>query len=253
MTPNEIRKETLRLALKTNNGHLGSALSIVEILKVLYDNILKKDDIFILSKGHGCLSWYVILKEQGFDPDILKGHPDRDIKNGIVCTTGSEGHGLPIGVGIALSKKLKGELGKVYVLCGDGEFQEGTSWESLLFSSHHKLDNLVVIIDRNRYQALGKTEDILALNSLSNKITAFECECSVVDGHNIEKLINEFNINTSDTKVLITNTIKGKGISYMENTPMWHNHLPNKDELIIALGELECEENLQDGWLKELE
>ncbi|KKK81863.1 hypothetical protein LCGC14_2809120, partial [marine sediment metagenome] len=147
-TPKEIRREILEMAMETGINHIASSLSVVEILCVLF-SIAGDNDKIILSKGHGCLGYYILLQEKGYNPP-LKAHPDIDIKNGIECTTGSLGHGLPIAVGMALAKKIKKEEGNIYVLMGDGECQEGTTWESLLIAHQHKLDNLFLFVDYNR-------------------------------------------------------------------------------------------------------
>jgi len=238
MKPKQIRKRVLELALKYNHGHIAPALSIIEILVSLYSNILKDNDIFILSKGHGCLSWYAILQELGLRPDASKGHPDIDPSNGIFCSTGSLGHGLPIGVGAAFANKLMNKDGRVYVLMSDGECQEGSTWESLLFANQHKLDNIVIVIDINNLQALGETKDILNLEPLKDKFKSFGCEVVSVDGHNVENLTKAFLLQINKPLVILARTIKGKGISYMEGRSEWHNRIPNSEELKIAYEEL---------------
>lgn len=239
MNSKDIRKKTLDLIVEYGEGHPGGAFSCIEILIALYDHILRKNDIFILSKGHACQALFVVLREKGYNPTI-SGHPDIEIEQGIPCTTGSLGHGLPIGVGIAIAKKLKKEPGHVYILISDGECQEGTTWESLMIASHHKLDNLTVIIDRNRIQALGKTENILDIEDLAEKFNAFRCYTQRInDGHKIECLLSGFKNKTNgQPRAIIVNTIKGKGVSYMENDPKWHARLPTEEELKIAHEEL---------------
>ena len=182
-----LRRETFDLAIEHNAGHLASAFSIIEILIAL-DEVLKEHDKFILSKGHGCLSFYIALRHKGFNP-IISEHPDIQVEQGIECTTGSLGHGLPIGLGMAFAKKFKKDDGRIYVLMSDGECQEGTTWESLLLASHHKLDNLVSIVDHNKLQALGRIEEILSLGNLMDKFTAFGCDVSEVDGHSPTEII----------------------------------------------------------------
>ena len=149
----ELRKKTLDLAVEKGEGHLGGSFSEIEILISLYKEVLKDEDKFILSKGHCCYPLYLLLKEKGLNPKTSP-HPDIDIENGINCTTGSLGHGLPIGVGMAFARKIQKKSGRIYVLMGDGECQEGTTWESSLIASQHKLTNLTVIIDHNKLQAL---------------------------------------------------------------------------------------------------
>lgn len=216
-----IRKKVLDLGLKTGDGHLGGSFSEIEILMVLFDHILKEEDKFILSKGHACYPLYILLNEKGFNPEI-KGHPDIDIKNKIFCTTGSLGHGLPIGVGMALARKIKNKPGKIYILMGDGECQEGTTWESSLIVNHHNLNNLIVIIDSNKLQALDKIENILSFNKLKEKFESFGWYVTEVEGHDINELVKTLQKETQKPHLIIANTIKGKGVSYMENNPIWH-------------------------------
>ncbi|MEE9356503.1 MAG: transketolase [Methylococcaceae bacterium] len=234
----QIRRDTIRFSLDNGGYHFGGSFSIVEILIALYDYILTDDDKFILSKGHACWPWYVILRELGYDPK-LEGHPSRDPHNGIHCTTGSLGHGLPSGVGIALAKKLKGEKGKVHVLMGDGECQEGTTWESLLIAAHHKLDNLVVIVDKNGIQGSGFVNDVLPLPWFGNIACTIGWDIVSIDGHGIEEIRGAIEADRSKKpKLIIANTIKGKGVSYMENQPKWHACWPNPEQEAQALREL---------------
>jgi len=234
-----IRRETLELAMKHKEGHLGPSFSIVEILVSLYEEILKEEDKFILSKGHGSLSLYAVLRSKGFNPKVAT-HPDIDREQGIECTTGSLGHGLPMSVGMALAKKMKGKRGRVFVLMGDGECQEGTTWESMLVASHHKLDNLTVIVDHNKIQALDRIENVLSFNSLAEKFRCFGAHVIEVDGHSIEELINAFNTEVKGRpKVIIAHTVKGKGLSFAENNPVWHSRLPTQKQYLQALKELE--------------
>lgn len=234
-----IRRETLALAMSTKHAHIAPAFSIVEILVALYEEVLKNDDKFILSKGHGCLSLYIILRQHGLNPTI-SGHPDLESAQGIECTTGSLGHGLPIGTGMALARKLKNKEGNIYVLMSDGECQEGTTWESMLIASHHKLDNLTIIVDYNKMQSLGKIEDILSLDSLKEKFEAFGCNVIEIDGHCIPEIVSALTERPcGKPRVIITHTTKGKGVSFMENKPEWHNRLPNPEELKVAYKDLE--------------
>lgn len=241
MNAQDIRKKIIDMGLETQNGHIASALSIVEILIALYHYTLTDTDVFILSKGHGCLAWYVVLQEIGLNPDIRKGHPDIDVMNGICCTTGSLGHGLPVAVGMALAKKFKNERGRVFVLISDGEMQEGTTWESLLFAHHHNLDNLVVIVDNNKLQALGKCDNIVNIGNMKRKIQSFGCYVTKVSGHCISNIVDVLKYNElskNKSMIIIAETIKGKGVSFMENNPMWHNRIPNEDEMGIIREEL---------------
>jgi len=232
----QLRLDTLRLALEYKNEHIGPAFSIVELLIGIYD-YMQPEDKFILSKGHGCLSWYALLRQRGFNP-IISGHPDIDIKQGIFATTGSLGHGLPLGTGMALSRKLMDICGQIYVLVGDGELQEGTTWESLLFAAHHKLNNLTLIVDKNGLQALDYVDNILPLDNLWNKFNAFGWCPIEIDGHNLLDIRYALKEKPRKPKAIIANTIKGKGLSMAENNPKWHNYLPGGGELEQCLKDL---------------
>jgi len=235
----ELRRDVLSLALETGEGHLGGSFSEIEILISLYNKVMKDDDKFILSKGHACCPFYILLREKGYNPKI-SGHPDIDEKNGICCTTGSLGHGLPIGVGMALARKLLNKKGKIYVLMGDGETQEGTTWESSLLAVHHKLDNLVVIIDHNKLQALEPLTNIVSFGSLKNKFKEIGYNASEVDGHCFPGIIQALQENNRGApRAIIAHTIKGKGVSFMENDPKWHGRKVVLDEIKEAYKELE--------------
>jgi transketolase len=236
----KIRKDVLDLSLKYQNGHIASALSVVEILSALYTDHYSEENRIILSKGHACLSLYIILRDKDLNPDI-EVHPHIQPSEGICCTTGSLGHGLPIGVGMALAKRIQSEKGHVFVIIGDGECQEGTTWESLNLARRFGLDNLTIIVDHNKLQALGPVKEIAGEESLVQKFNAFGCNAFEVDGHDT----NELMISLSSEKIkkgvptaLIAHTIKGKGISFMENNPEWHNKLPQGDLLKQAYNEL---------------
>jgi transketolase len=235
----KLRKGVLDLALETKEVHLGGCFSEIELLISLYDRIMKENDKFILSKGHCGHPLYLLLREKGYNPKIST-HPDIDVKNGIYCTTGSLGHGLPIGVGMALARKIQKKAGIIYVLMGDGECQEGTTWESLLIASKHELDNLRVIIDYNKVQALDKLEDTLPLRDLTAKCRAFNCDVSEIDGHSFTEIISAFNKGYyKKPGVIIANTIKGKGVGYMEGNPEWHGRKATPERLEEAYRELE--------------
>lgn len=236
-----IRKEMLDIALEAKDYHLAPSLSCIDILTAIYDKVMTENDKFILSKGHACIALYAILRRKGFKPDVYKGHPDIDVENGIECTTGSLGHGLPVAVGMALAKKLKKEEGRIFVLMSDGECQEGTTWESLMIASHHKLDNLIVIIDYNKIQSLDYIANVLDISPLVDKIKSFGCQYHITDGHSvyaIQSRIQSQYIKAYKPIVIIANTTKGKGISFMENKPEWHARLPNDEELKQAVKEL---------------
>lgn len=251
-------KELRRMIIKTmedgGRGHLGSAFSLVEILRVLYDDILRYNpanpkwkgrDRFILSKGHGCLALYVILAQKGFFPiselssfcksdSILGGHPDHNI-SGVEISTGSLGHGLSIGVGFALNAKYENEEYRTYVLMGDGECQEGSIWEAALCAGKHKLSNLTVIIDYNKQQSYGSIYEVQNLEPLAMKWESFGFGVSKVNGHNISHLKSVFKnlpIAKEKPSAIICYTMKGKGIKFIENNPEWHHKSKlNKEEL----------------------
>jgi transketolase len=234
----QIRRDTIELSKANGGYHYGPCFSIVEILISLYDYVLTDDDTFILSKGHACWPWYVLLRERGLNPK-LTGHPERDPHNGIECTTGSLGHGLPSGIGIALAKKQKGEPGKVYILMGDGECQEGTTWESLLIAAKYKLDNLVVIVDWNLIQGSGFVKNILPLNSLSFVASEIGWDVTATDGHTTNLITDELKIAANIPRMVVAHTTKGKGVSFMENQPSWHACWPKPEQEAQALKELE--------------
>jgi transketolase len=221
-------------------GHTGGAFSIIEIMISLFYKILKNEDKFILSKGHSCVPYFLLLREKGFNPSVA-GHPEIDPENGIFCTTGSLGHGLPTGIGMAMAKKLRNDSGKIYVLMSDAECQEGTTWESSLIANHHKLDNLVVIVDNNKKQTLGYTKDILSLEDLGKKFEAFNWEVRRINGHSFEELINAISKPGIPGKplMIVADTIKGKGVKFMESDPSgWHNAIPSEEQQKEFLKEL---------------
>ena len=232
-----LRKNTFLTFIKKKEAHLGGSFSMIEIIILLYELILKKNDKFILSKSHASIPLCLLLKEQGYNPKIAT-HLEKDINNGIYCTTGSLGHGLPISVGMAMARKLKKNKGKVYVLISDGECQEGTTWESLLIASKHNLSNLVIIVDYNKIQALTTLKEGLPLNNLRKKFESFNIFTSeVFDGHSFPKLKKGFmkiKNNKSSPSVIIIHTTKGKGITKFENDPAWHAKKIREKESIIG-------------------
>ena len=236
----KLRRRITYLSHKSKEGHIPSSLSILDILYVLYDKLLKNtNNYFILSKGHASLGLYVILEcfnllEENLDDfckfeSNLGGHPTNKIKN-VLASTGSLGHGLPIAVGLAMSEKIKGTNNKVFVIIGDGETNEGTIWESALLAANHNLDNLYCIIDYNR-----SNDRALKLDSLVDKFNAFNWDCLEVDGHNHDEILLTLEKNTvNKPNLIIAKTIKGNGIPIMENNPEWHHKFPN-DELYLEL------------------
>ena len=244
-----IRKNILKKTFDAQSSHIGSCLSIVEILYVLYFLKLKKRDTFILSKGHAALALYSTLFEKkiiskkildsyGKNNSHLMSHVSHKVR-GIEFSTGSLGHGLPYAVGKALGEKVNRTKNKVYVLISDGELNEGTTWESLLFASFHRLDNLNIIVDYNKIQSLDFVKNVLKIEPLKKKINSFNCNVIKIDGHNIEKILKSL-ITKKNGKpnFIIANTTKGKGIDFMENSIAWHYKSPNKLELDLALSQL---------------
>jgi len=233
---NDLRIETFLEFIKKGEAHLGGCFSIIEVLLVLYEIILKKNDKFILSKAHASFPLCILLRQKGFKTEI-KTHLEIDEKNGIFCTTGSLGHGLPIATGMALAKKKIKKKGNIYVLMSDGECQEGTTWESLLIAAKHELDNLIVLIDYNKIQALTMLNDALPLDSLIEKFKAFNWNCiDIKNGHSFFSLIKSLKKNKKNGKptAFVLNTIKGKGIKEFENNPIWHARKISNRDIIIA-------------------
>jgi len=256
---NYIRSKSIQMCHKGNSSHIGSILSCADILAVLYSKVINKNpnnptndsrDRFIMSKGHAGAGLYSVLSKLGFieesvlethyqNGSYLSGHVCHKIFPGIEFSTGSLGHGLPFSVGKALALKLKKNKSRVFCLMSDGELDEGSNWEAFLSAAHHKLDNLIAIIDRNRLQSIEDTESTLALEPLLNKLKAFNWNVNEIDGHNHQEI--EFSLtkkNIDRPLILIAKTTKGKGISFMENEVLWHYKSPSKDEVDKGLSEL---------------
>lgn len=254
----KIRKHILNMVHNSGGSHIASGLSIVDIISVLYNEILKVDnnnpkwdsrDRFILSKGHACTPIYAALAELGFfsmydlelygkNDSILMNHISHKVL-GVEFSTGALGHGLPFGVGKAKAAKILNENWKTFVLLSDGELDEGSNWEAFMFAAHHKLNNLTAIIDYNKLQSLNTVENTLNLEPLAAKFESFGWDICEVDGHNYEELAIELKqIHDFKPRIIIAHTTKGKGVSYMENKVEWHYKTPNKEELEIALNEL---------------
>jgi transketolase len=246
---------------KGGRGHLASAFSLVEIMQVLYDDILRVDpsepswkerDRCILSKGHGCLALYAVLADKGFFPEeelwsfckkgaLLGGHPEKKIP-GVEASTGSLGHGLPIGVGMALAGKLSGKDWKTYVIMGDGECNEGSVWEAAMSASKHGLSNLTVIVDYNKLQSYGPVDTVQPLEPFADKWLSFGFDPVEVDGHSHRALRRVFEENGASGKprAVICHTVKGKGVSFVENNPSWHHkNKLTQNEIDALMRELE--------------
>jgi transketolase len=247
-----IRQQVLDLSYRAQSSHIGSCLSIIEILTILYFRVMRQvsptspdRDFFILSKGHAAMALYAVLAEKRFlskavlrsfekDGSILSGHPNRMVSCGIEVTTGSLGHGLNMGAGMALGLKRDGKKNRVYVLMGDGELAEGSVWEALLFINRHRLDNLTVIVDRNGLLSLGPTESIIALEPLDKKFSAFGFQTVRINGHAFEELDTAFSLKPAKPLAIIADTVKGKGIPFMEGKVEWHFRSPRGREYQAA-------------------
>ena len=256
-----IRRTAVLLAYKTNTSHTGGTMSQADALAVLYSGVMNitpetmdapNRDRFIQSKGHCCASYYAALALKGFmNYDDLMENYCKDGSQyfehvshklpGVELSTGSLGHGLAVACGMALGSKRSNNPFNVYIIIGDGEINEGSNWEAIMFAAHNKLDNLCVILDKNQMQALGDTKDVLCLDPMPEKFKAFQWNVLDIDGHDIGQLLDAFdNFKKTEGKptVIIANTIKGKGVSYMENNLKFHYSAPNVEELKIALEEL---------------
>jgi transketolase len=258
----KVRKHVLAMTKLGNSSHVGSAFSIVDILAVLYSDIMRYDpnrpdwserDRFILSKGHAGAAVYATLAEAGFFPvemlkqhcqdgSVLSGHISHKGIPGVELSTGSLGHGLGVGVGMAKALKLAGRSSRVFVLLSDGECDEGAIWEAALFAQHHQLDNLVAIVDYNKIQSLAPVAETLALEPFRQKWESFNWCIIEADGHDhgqMQTALSRIPIQPGRPTVLIAHTTKGKGVSFMENTVLWHYRTARGDEFDRALRELE--------------
>jgi len=232
----KLRQDTFLSFIQKGEAHLGGSFSMIEILISLFNVIMKKNDKFILSKSHSSFPLCLLLKEKGLNPKLTT-HLEIDVDNGINCTTGSLGHGLPIATGMAFARKIKKKKGKIYVIISDGECQEGTTWESLLIASKHKLDNLIIIVDYNKIQALSTLEDALPLHDLVKKFRSFNFNCvDIKNGHSFKSIIYflKKKIIKNKPTAVILNTIKGKGIKEFENDPVWHARKLAGEEIKIG-------------------
>lgn len=258
----KIRIHALRMTSRGGSSHIGSALSTADLLAVLYGRFLRVDpsdprredrDRFILSKGHAGAAVYATLAECGFFPvsklethyqdgSDLSGHVSHKGIPGVELSTGSLGHGLSVGAGMAYGAKLDGKSHRVVVLLSDGECDEGSNWEAILFAAHHRLDNLIAIVDYNKIQSLAPVADTLALEPFIDKWRSFGWEAVGVDGHDhgrIAATLDQLPFTPGKPSCIIAHTVKGKGVSFMENTVLWHYRTARGDEFDAALRELE--------------
>lgn len=257
-----IRLHSLRMTHRAKSSHIGGNFSIAEILAVLYGRVLRVDpsaaddprrDRFVLSKGHACAAYYAVLAERGFFPldwldsfyvdgARLAGHATRGAP-GVEVSTGSLGHGLSIACGMALAARRDGHDYRVFALLSDGECDEGSTWEAILFAPHHRLDNLVVVVDYNKIQSLGRVEEVLDLEPFAAKWRTCGWAVREADGHDVGALLDALGalpFETGRPSCLIAHTVKGKGVSFMENQLLWHYRSPQGDEYQRALAELEA-------------
>jgi transketolase len=260
-----IRTNVLRMIHRAKSSHVGSAFSMAELLAVLYGRVLRirpdqpdwsERDRFILSKGHACAALYVVLAFKGFfsedwldtfyqDGSKLAGHVTDAHVPGVEVSTGSLGHGLPIATGMALAGKRDQTSYRVFALLSDGECDEGSTWEAALFAPHHRLDNLIAIVDYNKIQSLGSVKEVLDLEPFADKWRAFGWAVREIDGHDveqIEKALAGVPFEPGRPTCIIAHTVKGKGVSFMENNLLWHYRAPDNEELRQALLELEVSE-----------
>jgi transketolase len=257
----DMRVDIIRMIEAAGNGHPGGSLSIIDILTVLYWKFLKHDpkkpdwaerDRFILSKGHACPALYAVMAKRGYFPheELLKlrklgsplqGHPDRMRLPGIEFSTGSLGQGLSVGLGMAIAAKMDKKDWKTYVALGDGELQEGQNWEAFMAAPKWKLDNLIAIVDHNNGQIDGPVDQVMDLEPLVDKLRSFNWEVQAIDGHDyaaIEEALTAAQEPGGKPHAIVAKTIKGKGVSFMENNIAWHGNAPKKDDADKAVKEI---------------
>ena len=257
-----VRCEVAKINCRTRDSHIGGGYSAIDVMSVLYTRILNikrsclenpNRNIFILSKGHIATTMFAVLAYAGiipfedldkhlFDGENYAGHTRRYTVPGIEMSAGSLGHGSCVGCGMAYAKRIQGYQGNVYVLMGDGECNEGSVWESAMFAARFQLSNLVLIVDRNHFQAYGSDKEVLNMGDLEEKFRSFGCNAITIDGHDYEIIEKTLRKATSESvgkpTVIVANTIKGKGVSFMENRLEWHFKSPNEEQLAQALEEL---------------
>lgn len=253
----QIRKRILAMVYSANTGHTGGSLSETDILVTLFYDIMRFDvanpkwderDRFILSKGHSVEAYYAILSDLGFFPaeeletfskfgSRLIGHPNNKIP-GVEINSGALGHGLSAAVGMALSAKLTNQDYRTFVLMGDGELAEGSVWEAAMAASKYRLDNLIAIIDRNGLQITGETETVMPLEPLADKWRAFGFNVLEVNGHDFDQLRSALQTDSDKPTLILAHTVKGKGVSFMENQASWHHGVPNDEQMATAINDL---------------
>jgi transketolase len=259
-----IRRHVVQMTHRAKASHVGTSLSMAELLAVLYGGILRVDpstresldrDRFVLSKGHGCAGLYAVLAERGFFPlsrlgefyqdgTRMAGHVTHGGIPGVEVSTGALGHGLSIACGMALAGRRDRRQFRVFALLSDGECDEGATWEAALLAGHHRLDTLVAIVDYNKIQSLGTVKEVLDLEPLAQKWKAFGWEAREIDGHDIAEIhraLSEIPLAPGRPTCVVAHTVKGKGVSFMENDLLWHYRAPDATELARALAELDAE------------
>ena len=262
----EIRETVLDIVYRAKAGHIGGDLSAADIMTALFFSVLRADpkhpedperDRFVLSKGHAAEVYYACLAKRGYFPESelaeygrpgsrLIGHPTNKVP-GIEINTGALGHGLSIATGMALGMRMQGRRGRVFVLCGDGEQAEGSNWEALMAASSYGLDNLTAILDRNHLQISGNTEDVMKLEPLADKYRAFGWNTVEIDGNDMEAVVRALTMEHEGSPLMIiAHTVKGKGISEMENIASWHHGVPDEDLYMRARAEL-ASQRRKDG------
>lgn len=257
-----IRQHCVRMTGKANASHVGGSLSAADLLAAIYGRALRYDprrpdwpdrDRFIMSKGHACSALYAVLAESGYFPverlesfyqngSPLAGHVMHKNVSGVELSTGSLGHGLPVATGMAIAAKRDGRPSRIFCMISDGECDEGSVWEAALFAPHHKLDNLIVVIDYNKIQSLGAVKDVIDLDPLADKWRAFGWAVREMDGHDlhaVEQAVTQVPYEIGRPSCIVAHTIKGKGVSFMENKLLWHYRAPLGEDMTKALAELE--------------
>lgn len=261
----ELRREVIRILQRSRRGHVGSSFSLIEITRVLFDDVLRFDpsrprwadrDRLVFSKGHGCLALYIMLADKGFFPkeelyrfcgfgSILGGHPEYGKTPGVETSTGALGHGLPMAVGMALAARIDRKTHRVFAVLGDGECDEGSVWEAAMSAGKHRLDSLTVLVDYNKMQSYGPTSEVQDLEPFADKWRSFGFEVREVDGHDVAALKQTLGVlpfMTGRPGVLICHTVKGRGVPTIENDPEWHHKSRLKEEeLALLVSELEAQ------------
>ena len=260
---NELRLNILEMVIAAGGGHIGGSFSVIDILTALYLRVLRHDpenpewserDRLVFSKGHCCLALYNVLAECGYfprenlqrycvDDGLLAGHPERELVPGAEATTGSLGHGLPIAVGMAIARQLDDGGHRIFCVLGDGECNEGSVWEALMAGAQYNLDCLTAIVDSNKLESLGRVTDILSIEPLGDRLQAFGWAVREIDGHDMDEILGALEalpFEPGKPSAIVAHTVKGKGVSFMENQTPWHYRGPNAEEAVVARRELEA-------------